>query len=153
MSFNGKRAVREYTHLVDAPPGEVFPLLCPVRERDWIPGWTAEVVYSESGVAELDGVFVAGRDGAMDSTFFVVRYEPPWAVDYLVHQRQGFADRLALSLAAGGQGQTTLRWFRVFTGLTPEGNALVDAAAAAFEVRVPQLAAWLDGHVRQQRVR
>lgn len=27
---------------------DFFPLLCPAREADWIPGWTAEILYSEA---------------------------------------------------------------------------------------------------------
>jgi len=34
---------------------QVFRLACPVKEDDWLPGWRdkREIVYSESGVAEL----------------------------------------------------------------------------------------------------
>ena len=39
----------------DAPPDRVFPLLCPVREYDWIDGWECRMVYAETGVAELGG--------------------------------------------------------------------------------------------------
>ena len=46
---------------VDAPPEVVFPLLCPVREYEWLEDWTCEMVFSESGVAEEDCVSAASR--------------------------------------------------------------------------------------------
>ena len=40
---------RSWEHQVAAPPEKIFPLLCPVREKEWIPGWHAETVYLASG--------------------------------------------------------------------------------------------------------
>lgn len=39
------------------PKKEIFPLLCPKTEEKWIPGWTCDVVYSQSGVNEPGAVF------------------------------------------------------------------------------------------------
>jgi hypothetical protein len=52
------RAVRRYVQHLDGTPAQVFPLLCPVREADWIVGWDPLHVVSETGVAERDCVFV-----------------------------------------------------------------------------------------------
>ncbi len=145
----GQRAVRTFTHTVHAPARDVFPLLCPIREREWIPGWQGEAVHAASGVAEEDGVFVAGLEGLPRSTFFVTRFEAPRRIEYLVLGERGIADRLALALDDAGDGTCTLTWRRVYTGLTPEGNARVEAAADAFAARVPQLAALLDAHLRR----
>ena len=35
--FQGKRVTREYIQTNCAPPERVFPLLCPVREAEWVP--------------------------------------------------------------------------------------------------------------------
>ena len=37
---------------------KVFPLLCPVREADWIDGWNPVLVLTQSGFAEQDCVFI-----------------------------------------------------------------------------------------------
>jgi hypothetical protein len=34
------RVTHTYTQTLDGSPAEVLPLLCPVREADWVPGWT-----------------------------------------------------------------------------------------------------------------
>ncbi len=140
------RSVTSFTHLVPAPPAAVFPLLCPIREREWIPGWDGEVVYSESGVAERDGVFRAGLSGAR-ATYFVTRYEPPHAIEYLVVGDTAVADALALRLEGDASGGASLTWRRTFTALTADGAALVREKAAGFEARVPRLAELLNRHL------
>jgi hypothetical protein len=49
---------RTFTQQLVAEPSKVFPLLCPVREADWLDGWDPLVVFSQSGVAEPDCVFL-----------------------------------------------------------------------------------------------
>ena len=46
---------REVT--IKAPVNEVFPLACPVREYDWIPGWKCNLIYCPNGRNEKDVVF------------------------------------------------------------------------------------------------
>ena len=58
-----RRVTRTYTQRLTAAPARVFPLLCPVREADWIEGWDPISVWSESGVAEPDCVFTTPSDG------------------------------------------------------------------------------------------
>ena len=49
---------RSYTQTICAPPAKVFPLLCPVREGEWVNGWDPRVVLTESGVAVTGCIFV-----------------------------------------------------------------------------------------------
>jgi hypothetical protein len=37
---------------IKAPVEQVFPLLCPVRECDWLEGWNCTLLHSGSGLAE-----------------------------------------------------------------------------------------------------
>jgi hypothetical protein len=50
-SFKAKRVVHEYVQTNPAPAEKLFPLLCPVREAEWLPGWEYRLIYSESGLA------------------------------------------------------------------------------------------------------
>lgn len=61
-------------------PEEVFPLLCPVREYDWIPDWSCTMIHSASGVAELGCIFMRDRG----ETWITTRYEPPVRIDYTI---------------------------------------------------------------------
>ena len=52
-----RRLIHSYTQSIKGTPGQIFPLLCPVREADWIPGWETDWVISNSGVAEPGCMF------------------------------------------------------------------------------------------------
>jgi hypothetical protein len=119
--FRGRRAKTDYTHEVDAPPEAVFPLLCPVREYEWVEGWSCEMVFSESGVAEENCIFRTGGAPHGLSTRCVTRYEPPVRIQFVVVAAD-MVLRLTITLERTSRG-TKLHWERLFTGLTGEGNA------------------------------
>ena len=52
-----RRIKHSFTQSIKGTPEQVFPLLCPVRETDWIPGWTTDWVISNSGLAEQNCIF------------------------------------------------------------------------------------------------
>jgi hypothetical protein len=56
------RVTRSYTPQLVAKLEAVFPLLCPVREVDWIEGWMPLSVVAESGFAERDCVFTTSAE-------------------------------------------------------------------------------------------
>jgi hypothetical protein len=68
------RATRSYRQRLVAAPSVVFPLLCPVREADWIEGWDPILVVSLSGVAETDCVFITSS-APIDSIWYIIRHE------------------------------------------------------------------------------
>lgn len=69
------RASHSYRQRLCAPPAKVFPLLCPVRETEWVDGWLPELVVSSSGVAERDCVFIT-NDTASTAHWYIIRHEP-----------------------------------------------------------------------------
>lgn len=69
------RACHTYTQHLNAPPEDVFPLLCPVRELEWVPDWDPSLVISESGVVEPDCIFVT-PDGDGRAIWVVTLYDP-----------------------------------------------------------------------------
>ncbi len=120
--FRAKRTVREYTGELSAPPEAVFPLLCPVREYEWLDGWTCEMIYSESGVAEENCIFKTPHGPA---TWNVDRYEPPRRIAFTVVSPNQVC-RLNITLEPTATGGTKLTWRRTFTGLNDAGNADID---------------------------
>ena len=103
-------------------PEQVFPLLCPVREYEWIDNWKCDLVFSESGVAELDCVFKTHfPDDGPEDTWVVSRYEPPVLIEF-VRINPLRSVHFSISLARGDVGTTSLNWTQIFTGLSPEGN-------------------------------
>jgi hypothetical protein len=65
-SFEANREKRSVTVKFSALPQDVFPLICPVKEEDWLCDWendTYELIYSESGVNELGCIFKTDFNG------------------------------------------------------------------------------------------
>ena len=56
------RVTHSYTQQLIAPPDRVFPLLCPVREAEWIDGWQPVLVLTLGGFAEADCVFTTDAE-------------------------------------------------------------------------------------------
>lgn len=69
------RRKQTYTQTIAATPEEVFPLLCPVREEDWVPDWRTRLVLSESGLVEEDCMFVTPGDPA-DAIWITTDHNP-----------------------------------------------------------------------------
>jgi hypothetical protein len=118
------RVTRSYTQHLVAEPSTVFPLLCPVREADWIDGWDPRLVLSHSGVAEPDCVFVT-EAGQSDAIWYVTRHEPHNGFVEIIKITPALtACRVTIKLrpAAGGS-EAVIRY--AHTSLGPEGDALV----------------------------
>lgn len=43
--FTAKRITRTYGQTINASPEQVFPLICPVRETEWLDGWRYRMIY------------------------------------------------------------------------------------------------------------
>jgi len=102
-----------------SPPEVVFPLLCPVREREWVEGWQADVLHSISGVAELGCVFVA-----RGATWVVTRYEPARRIEFALFDG-ATVETLSIALAPA-RGGTDMTWTRHYTALSPAGAAWIE---------------------------
>ena len=120
-----KRASHSYVQSLMAPPEAVFPLLCPVREAEWIHDWDPLLVVSESGVAEKDCVFVTPSQPA-DAIWYCTDYEPENGFIAFVHVTPAStACRLSIQLAPA-PGGSTARVTYMHTSLGEKGDAFVD---------------------------
>ena len=69
------RRSHSYVQTLNASPDDVFPLLCPVREIDWVDGWQPTMVLSRSGVAEPDCIFTIA-DGEREAIWVIIEHHP-----------------------------------------------------------------------------
>lgn len=119
-----KRVVHSYTQINVAPPGIVFPLLCPVREAEWVPGWKYRMIFSNSGVAELGCVFATPNESGGETIWIVTRYDPPeFAIEFAWTWPEMIATRLEIQLADGEDGTTLTEIRYTYTALTQAGEA------------------------------
>jgi hypothetical protein len=92
-----RRIVRTFVQTIHATPDRVFPLLCPEREKEWLPGWDARMLYSASGVAERGAVFQT-RNDAGRTLWIVTEYDPPRRVAFARWQPDGIIVHIEISL-------------------------------------------------------
>jgi hypothetical protein len=75
MEFKGIQRTFSYTQINNGSIEEVFPLLCPVREKDWIDGWEYKIIHSKSGVIEKDCVFTTPQHGELETVWHVTQHD------------------------------------------------------------------------------
>jgi hypothetical protein len=122
----GSRLVRHHRQTLHAAPERVFPLLCPVREQQWLPGFRARMIHSVSGVAEPGAVFATPQDTAPEVIWTTVEHARPRRVRFVRWHPGEMVVDLELDLSAG----TGLTWLDVrytYTAISPAGDARVQA--------------------------
>ena len=118
------RVARTYVQHLVAGPDRVFPLLCPVREADWIEGWDPVVVHSQSGVAETDCVFVTAAQ-PHDAIWTITRHEAQAGVIQMIKVTPGVTVcRLDIELQPAPAG-THARVTYTHTSLGPAGDEFI----------------------------
>lgn len=73
--FKGQKKTFKYTQINLGNIKDVFPLLCPVRESEWLDGWTYKMIYSKSGLIEKDCVFTTSQHGKFETVWQVTNYD------------------------------------------------------------------------------
>ena len=111
-----------YVMRLSARPDEIFPLLCPVREYDWIAPWTCELLHSLSGAAERGCVFRTNFHDCGEETWLCTRFEPPRAIEYVRFATIGLITHLSIALAADGKGGSNVLWHLGSTATTEAGE-------------------------------
>lgn len=119
------RVRRSYTQSIKGRPDQVFPLLCPVREVEWVQGWDPRLVISESGVIERDCLFVM-PDQPSESIWVTTRWEPDRHSLEFIKVTPGLAvGRIEVSLEASGEEETSAHVSYEYTALGYAGEQFV----------------------------
>ncbi len=108
-------------HLI-APPSRVFPLLCPVREYEWVEGWSCDLVHSMSGYAEPGCIFTTQTESEGFAVWIMTDYQP----DAHIHVIKACTDLYLLEwtfdLEEAAENKTDLKITFTMTGLSEVGN-------------------------------
>ena len=120
------------------PVDKVFPLFGPVREAEWAPGWSPEVVYpAGSEVAEGMVFRTPGETG--ETLWVIVRYDPAQLTVVYANVTPGYmVNRILIRCAAtdGGETAATITYWHVALG--EPGNDFIrhmDAEAYAAKMQ------------------
>jgi Polyketide cyclase / dehydrase and lipid transport len=120
------REHRSFTHHIPKPPAEVFPLLCPIREFEWLSGWHCTMVHSGSGLAESGAVFITEAPGEEPTVWTISHHDPGAHVVEFVCVTPGSRVRvLEIALSENPAGGTDLTWSHTYTTLGKPGEAFL----------------------------
>lgn len=143
--MSGKRIKRSYSKKLSSPCEAVFPLLCPVREYEWIPVWKCEIIYTKSGYAELGCVFKTdfADNFSGPETWVICTYEKNRVIGFIKTAKHTVT-RYNVSLEKNGAG-STIRWDQELTSLDETGDLLLEKITGeVYEAKMGQLNELLD---------
>ncbi len=134
---------------VSAVPEQVFPLLCPVREYEWIDGWDCKLIYSESGFVEEGCIFTTHfpDDGPM--VWVTTLHDAiTRRVEFVRFSAGVKVLKMQLRVDEAGEGTSNLSIKYTLTALSGEGNTMVDQLVASkgdyFKRHIHRLGVLLD---------
>ncbi len=121
-----KREIREFRGIFETTPDKIFPLLCPAREADWIPGWDADLIYTSSGYAEDKCVFRTKKsNSAGEFLWTFTGFKLNEFIEY-VRFHQDMLVHCKISLSQNNDGTTTATWKIISTSLSEKGNKEIE---------------------------
>lgn len=120
------RTRHSFTQSIQGKPDAVFPLLCPVRELDWAPGWNLDWVISNSGVAEKNCIFQTPSETSA-AIWVVTQHDPENHHVEMIKVTPGHTvGKLEISLADDGNDGTKAKIAYEFTSLGPAGDSFLE---------------------------
>ncbi len=136
--FTAKRITRSYRQTINAPPDIVFPLLCPVREAEWLDGWKYEMIHSDSGLAEEGCVFSTPGDGEANTVWIISRHDNE---NHLIEFTRFTPDSrtcvLKVAVISKDEIVSNVDISYTYTGITADGDAWIDNFTEETPLRIP----------------
>ena len=125
-AFRAKRKRQCFSGTWETTVEELFPLFCPAREADWIPGWDCELIYTDSGYVEEDCIFRTDEANPVGAGLWMFTgFEANRYVDF-VRIRGDIVTHARITVTNNDDGTVTAAWDMVSTGLTAKGNEQID---------------------------
>lgn len=117
---------RTFILKISAPPEKVFPLLCPVREKEYVPGWDATIIHSDSGFAEKGCVFQTANETGQPSTWIITQHDhTKGRIQFAIVTPDSHAGTLEVSLEASGENNSALTFTYTHVALTDRGREFI----------------------------
>ena len=125
-SFKAKRKRFVFSVTWETTVEELFPLFCPVREADWIPGWDCDLIYTDSGLVEDNCIFKTDKSSAMGGGIWMfIGYEVNQYVEF-VRIEEDLITRARITVKNNNDGTASATWDALQTGLAEKGNKEID---------------------------
>ena len=149
MKFKAIQFSRSGVIHVNATIEEVFPLLCPKREEEWIPGWECETIWSKSGYNEEGAIFRTTKPNDTELYWTTLQYDiDKKIVDFLITAPRLYMLRFKIHVHAVSDGLLSLTFTQVFTSIPEEGNAFLERYESEdFKERLRALEEFMNRHL------
>jgi polyketide cyclase/dehydrase/lipid transport protein len=120
-----ERVTRSYEQHLEAAPDRVLPLLTPLGERAWAPGWEPEMRWEPPG-GGAGTLFVIRHPGQPDTVWLLDTFEPAAGHVHYLHLTPGSdVTEIDIRLRPDGPGRTVATVRYTWTVLGPDGVAMV----------------------------
>jgi len=104
-------------------PENIFPLLCPVMETKWVDGWDPKVVFTKSGFAEQDCIFI----NADNSVWVISKYDPEdYFVEFIKLVPETVVGKFAIRLISQKENITFAEIRYSYTAIGPGGKKFLE---------------------------
>lgn len=119
------RVRRSYIQHLCAPADEVFPLLCPIRETEWVKDWRPKLVVTESGVAEPGCIFVT--PGVTEDALWLMRVHDPvnHSLEIIKIIPGMVIGTISVAFSADGESACTAEITYAYTALSAHGERAI----------------------------
>jgi hypothetical protein len=149
LRFTATQFARTGVVHAKAPIEQVFPLLCPKREEEWIPGWECETIWSKSGYNEEGAIFRTTKPYGTELYWTTLRYDiHNRIVDFLIAAPRLYVFRFTLTISAESEGLLGITFTQIFTSISDEGKAFLKRYEAEdFGGRLRNLEEFMNRHL------
>jgi hypothetical protein len=152
VTFAPSQFAREGVMDIRASVEDVFPLLCPKREEECIPGWECETIWSHSGYNEEGAIFRTTKPYGTELYWTTFQYGiANKVIDFLVTAPHRYMFRFRIDVSIGNDGLLTLSFSQTFTSVSKEGNELLTRYRAEdFNARLMSLEELMNRHLEER---
>ncbi|WP_028315336.1 hypothetical protein [Desulfatibacillum aliphaticivorans] len=133
MEAIGRKIVCTKEKTLKGSPSEIFPLLCPVLEERWIPGWEYDLLYTQSGVNETGCIFRENMSGPnlfeepIPAIWTTILHDPEKTrVEFVICYEGRGVSWSSVQLSPAGEGLTKANWRKELTSLSPKNDRFSD---------------------------
>jgi len=127
MNFKAQRITKTYQQVNCGSPEVVFPLLCPVREADWLEDWEYTMIYSESGLAERGCIFSTKFNQDKSTYWYISVYDiESKNIEFVRITDKEVAVKINIHLDDNYDGTTTSTISYEYTALTEKQNDWIE---------------------------
>jgi hypothetical protein len=153
MQFQARQFMRRGDIHSKAALEDVFPLLCPKREEEWIPGWECQTIWSRSGYNEEGAIFRTMKPYDTELYWTTLQYDiNNKIVDFLITAPYLFMFHFKIDLCVESDGLLTITFTQVFTSITEEGSAFLKRYESEdFRGRLKNLEEFMNRHLEDRR--